>query len=247
MFEPFFHFWEYGHFFEKRLILRKPRVPEDRENTQNSVPTVEELKKRIRQNRNRTRKELDDLRRGTDVRRNGRNDALSHAHGATRELTEPTPDYPKSEEAAEAAKKSAGLMPYGEVQRMQEAHQKIYEHYVNPAFMLYLKQTGKADAVFMALDQVLKEPENFSYRLVKGDFHIVKRRPYTQTNLHIRNDFLIVMKTADRRVARVNDVSLEDTRGRIPWMENPRYNAEMPRYRKRWASEVNVHGLHPKE
>ncbi|MFH0837731.1 MAG: hypothetical protein V1880_00490, partial [Patescibacteria group bacterium] len=145
----------------------------------------------------------------------------------TREPYRPPEHYAKSVEIAETTVKLKDKMSPPEVQLMQDVHGNLHEQYMNPGFMHYLTQKGLADKVYPVLDRVIKAPADFEYRqLGNNTLEIVKREPETDANKDIHKDFVIVLKTAQGSIARVNDgandVNLETTGG-IDWMTNEAY------------------------
>lgn len=168
----------------------------------------------------------------------------------TRTVTKPDETHPESEEIARRPSTLEGKMDLDEIERMQSLHEEVYEQYVNPAFVQYLKQTGLSDKVYPSLDLLMRHPDDFDY-IDKGNHRIevVKRRPHNEARKHIPDKFLVVMEGANKEVTKVNDTDLKMPNGNIPWQSNPAYNKQMHLYRTRFNSEYSRHrdsGWHAK-
>jgi len=160
---------------------------------------------------------------------------------ATRRITEPEPYYPGVDEMVEKALKLGEHMDKKEVLDMQAYHQNLYRQYMNPAFMLYLSQIGKTEAVYPYLDQIMENPEYFQY-VNKGDdrIEIKKRKPFSKDMgedfKSIPKDFLVVMETKEGHITQVGKLNLKKGSD-IPWISNEEYNKSMPIFRDRWESD----------
>ncbi len=123
-----------------------------------------------------------------------------------------------------------GPMPPEVIDRMQKSHEYIYEQYLNPGFMMYLKQLGLSDEVYRALDLVIQHPDDFEYRKMgDGDIEIVKRRPY-KSRTHIPDDFFIRIEPNKGYVTRVGKRDFHDETGDVAWMEGDIYRKQMAEY-----------------
>ncbi len=163
----------------------------------------------------------------------------------TRPLKAPKPRHTKSVEIAKKAVKLKGVMDPIEVKRMQGTHEKIYEHYINPAFIAYVEQMGKpegqkksnADKIFAALDIAMNNPYGLEYRSAGTNrVEVVKRSPYTDANKDVPNDFRIVLERKGY-ITHVAGINLKTAEDEVPWVDSEQYTKQMRDYRERWTAE----------
>lgn len=155
--------------------------------------------------------------------------------------------YPESVAAAKKGIELGGTLDKIEVENMQNLHEHLYTQYMNPAFMLYLSQMdslepkeGVSKKVYDALDLIVKYPFAFDYQYLDNNIiHIVKRRPYVvkgkPVNKDIPNEFKVVLKTDQARIAEVNGIDLE---AKQPLMTHEKYAKQMPAYRERFMEAL---------
>jgi len=163
----------------------------------------------------------------------------------TRTISEIEASHPGASETVDLALKAKGKMDPKEALLMQKTHEEVYEQYINPSFIQYLKQTGLSDTVFSQLDLLMRYPNDFEY-LDKGNFEveIIKRRPHTKERSHIPDTFRLVMATAEQEITRVGGLKLTKDNGTTPWQSNYDYNRRMTLYRERFKNEQhrNLYG-----
>jgi hypothetical protein len=154
----------------------------------------------------------------------------------TRELIPPKSDHPESVETAMNGLAMKKYMDPKEVVLMQAMHEEIYDQYINPAFIMYLKKTGLSDKVYPALNLLVAHPEAFEY-LDKGNGRVeIKRRNLTDDPIFVPDDFLVVIDGTNKEVTRVNGVDLAKPNGSISWMQNTEYSGRMKNYRDEFNS-----------
>jgi len=160
----------------------------------------------------------------------------------TRTMTPVRPSYRESAELAEQAINLEGELDAKETAGMQAANEKLYAQYMNPAFMQYLRnglEPAKKDIVDKAMRLVVERPSDFSYEpQADKTVHIVKRKPYNKDRKDIDNDFKIVMEPPGNAVE-VNGIPLK-VDGKVPWMEDSKFNKHAPTYFERWRSEFAI-------
>lgn len=215
-------------FAEARLSFKKPKKGPK------SAPSDAEMEKSAADLLAKLRGEVEEKKGGGKAPESTHTDKRRH----TRRIEPVEKRYDISKEEAEKIVKLKGTMESLEVKRMQASHEKIYEHYINPAFITYVEQIGKADEVFGALDMVMKHPYGLSYRSSNDNrVEIVKRSPYNDANKEIPNDFKIVLETSAGHITHVAGVDLKTKEGEIAWVESEKYTKDMRNYRERYMVE----------
>ena len=225
-------------FIEKRLIFDRKEKPR---------PSAEEAEKGSKAVLKRLHDAVERNRKGHGVSHGEKLPGTVHTRREdTRERYRPPERHEDTVAMAQETVKLKGKMTPFEVNLMQGVHKNLHEQYMNPAFMMHLRRKGLADKVYPVLDRVISRPGDFEYRSIgNNEVHIVKRRPPTKENADISEKFLIVLKTAQGSIARVNDGTNDmnfETASGIEWMENKEYNEQMKHYRKRFWAEYNQKG-----
>jgi|GEM_PF-6243389 len=227
MLTRFNHFGDSAFYGEKRLVYKdpeKPKPPTEKELLDSTAGLLRQLQAQVA------------TRPGTTPAPDRQ--TYHTERRDTRMLVEPPKNDPDAVKQTGEALALGGYLSKKEVENMQSTQNHLYEHYMNPAFMLYLQRRGGGlyEKVYTALDLVLKNPYEFEYVPATGNqqkLEIVKRRPYKSNG--IPNDFKIVLETADGYITNVNGDNLKGAGSEdIPWMPNSEYNKKMKDYLEQW-------------
>lgn len=128
-------------------------------------------------------------------------------------------------------KRWEGLMPPEEVELMEDVQEAIYEHYLNPAFMLFVKsRDNKLDPIFRA---AIGNPNALRYQ--KVGHGVVEVRPAPgEAVTAIEDNFLIRLEGVNITRMRngKTDEILEAKRPKdpIPWLAAGEYNNRIDAY-----------------
>jgi len=238
MLECFKNHGEFEFFAEKRLIFGKSKKP-------SGSPSKKPSSKGLR-NINAIWKEISGRKpltpspstpANTDVNRHTR--------------TSEKPKYLNKKSAEDAERRDAlnGKLEARETKRMQEVHESLYTEYMNPAFMMHLRMKGLADKVIPVLNLIMEHPGDFDYKVVGGNKHITKLKPYKGRPSDISDDFLVIIEKGGRILEVCNKDAKwtpeknvnKDFRngGKALWKPNAEFNGKMGLYHKRWNSEYN--------
>lgn len=165
-------------------------------------------------------------------------------HKDTRDIGETKPRYKGTAEAAEKALKQGEYLSPQEVVKIKGLHEHMYEHYLNPAFMLYVqrKPGDTFEKVYKSLELIFANPYDFEYISMPGDRTEIHKRG-TSKKTEIDENFSVVMETRAGYITNVNGIDLKDDKGGIPWMLQPEYQKQMVNYAERWQVESEKTGV----
>lgn len=160
----------------------------------------------------------------------------------SRELPEIEAEHQDTVEMVHETVKLNGQISPEEVARMHAARDDIFETYINPGFMHHMQQTGRTPEVYDALNLVIRSRHGFEYKEGPlGRIEIVKRRPYTEANENVPDDFSLVVETRGGYLTNLNGRDMTDETSIPPWMSAEEYNRRMPDYRERFWNEYSQH------
>ncbi len=236
MLECFNNHWEFDFFADKRLVFQKAKPSRRPLTSKKALSRIERRLKKLQE-----RKPITPSVGITnkDVNR----------HTRTSELSKPLDK--KSADIAERRDALDGKLEARETKRMQEAHESLYTEYMNPAFMIHLRMKGLADEVIPVLNLIMEHPGDFDYKIVGGNKHITKLKPYKGRPSAISDDFLVIIEKGGRILkVRNKDAKWKPEKnvdedfgkgGKDPWMSNAEFNKKMGLYDEQWTSEHSRH------
>ncbi len=137
-----------------------------------------------------------------------------------------------------------GLMSPEEVERMNITQNDLFEHYINPAFILFIE--GREEKINPIILAAIDEPDMFRYTELKpgvdGELGVVEIQPSLRNEDTPRN-FLIRIENGN--IVRVRsgetDESLElkDPSAPLPWTKEGKFNTKINGYFKRFTEEYH--------
>lgn len=155
------------------------------------------------------------------------------------------PENPATYEAIKRAEQLEGLMTREQLESMQNTHEVISSHYMDPAFMLSIDALRghpvlDSDEVYTALNTILANPYAFDYSYNAGT-QITQVRKRAGTSFAEVPDVSLTIKKGV--IDEVDGKSLRGPNGNYPW-DGIDYQSRMQRYKDRFDYEWSQ-GVYP--